>query len=99
MRTTCPQRSLSKRSPVESGAASSGGYRWNGLLKLFLNHRHGQFTWVSRADAAKVNEALAKLVCHNLCCVIMSQCEWGIEPVFWKNEPEEAGPAVLPFVR
>jgi transposase len=56
----------------------------------------------SRSDVAKVNEALAKLVCHNLCCLIMSQCELGIEPVFWQNE--EAGrtddqPDLLPMVR
>jgi len=40
----------------------------------------------SRSDTAKVNEALAKLVCHNLCCVIMSQCELGIEAEFWPKE-------------
>lgn len=45
-----------------------------------------------------VNEALAKLLCHNLCVLIMSQCELGIEPVFWQNEPAE-GADVLPLVR
>lgn len=55
----------------------------------------------SRSDTAKVNEALAKLVCHNLCCVIMSQCELGIEPIFWQNEEqaESDGPENLPLVR
>ncbi len=33
-----------------------------------------------------VNESLAKLICQNLTCVIMSQCELGIEAEFWKGE-------------
>jgi hypothetical protein len=55
----------------------------------------------SRSDTAKVNEALAKLVCHNLCCVILSQCELGIEPVFWQNQEQADpdNPAILPLVR
>jgi hypothetical protein len=44
------------------------------------------------------NEVLCKILCHNVCCLIQSQCELGIEPVFWQNEP--AGkPDVLPMVR
>jgi transposase len=56
----------------------------------------------SRTSAAMVNEVLAKLVCHNLCCVILSQIELGIEPVFWKNDAVASDgnrPAVLPMVR
>jgi transposase len=54
----------------------------------------------SRSDTAKVNEALAKLVCNNLCAVILSQCELGIEPIFWQNEQaEENRPDVIRFVR
>ncbi len=37
----------------------------------------------AKTPAAMVNEALAKIVCHNLTCVIMSQCELGIEAEFW----------------
>ena len=33
-------------------------------------------------------KSLAKLLCQNLCCVILSQAELGIEPVFWKGEPK-----------
>jgi transposase len=39
----------------------------------------------ARTPAAMVNESLAKLVCHNLTCVIMSQCELGIDAEFWKE--------------
>jgi len=55
----------------------------------------------SRSDTAKVNEALAKLVCNNLCAVILSQCELGIEPIFWHNDAAEleGRPDVLRFVR
>jgi hypothetical protein len=52
----------------------------------------------ARNPVAMVNEALCKFVCHNLCCVIQSQCELGIEATFWDTEPE--GPlAVLPLTR
>ena len=33
----------------------------------------------SKTDVAMVNETLAKFICNNLCCVIMSQAELGIE--------------------
>jgi transposase len=51
----------------------------------------------SRSEHAKVNEALAKIVCHNLCCVILSQCELGIEANFWEDEKTDGAPAILPF--
>lgn len=37
----------------------------------------------SRTDAAMKNEALAKLLCHNICCLIHSMFELGIEAKFW----------------
>ena len=37
----------------------------------------------SKTDTAMVNEALAKVLCHNICCVIQSMYELGINPVFW----------------
>jgi hypothetical protein len=52
----------------------------------------------SRTDTAMKNEVLCKLLCHNVCVLIQSQCELGIEPVFWQNEPAE-NRAVLPLVR
>ncbi len=78
----------------------------------FLRHYHKRsnvestFSAVKRkfGDAVRskdatgmVNEALCKFVCHNLCCVILSQIELGIEAAFW---PKEDGPQdVLPLVR
>ncbi len=54
----------------------------------------------SRSDTAKVNEALSKLVCNNLCAVILSQCELGIDPVYWEDAPTKKDrPDVLPMVR
>jgi transposase len=36
----------------------------------------------SKTDTAMVNEALAKLLCHNLCCLVSAWFELGIEPTF-----------------
>lgn len=54
----------------------------------------------SKTDVAMKNEVLCKFLCHNICVIIQSQCELGIEPVFWENEPADTGnPDVLPLVR
>ena len=39
----------------------------------------------SKCDVAMKNEVLCKFLCHNICCVIMSQVELGIEATFWKD--------------
>jgi transposase len=49
----------------------------------------------SRTDTAMRNEVLCKFLCHNLCCVISSQIELGIAPVFWPEAPAES-PVGLP---
>jgi transposase len=36
----------------------------------------------SKLDVAMKNEVLAKCLCHNLCCVIQSMHEFGIDPTF-----------------
>jgi transposase len=36
----------------------------------------------SKGDLAMKNEVLAKIVCHNICCLISAIYELGIEPVF-----------------
>jgi transposase len=51
----------------------------------------------SRNDVAMVNEALCKFLCHNLCCVILSQIELGIEATFW-DDKQEGQRDVLPLV-
>ena len=56
----------------------------------------------SKTPAAMVNEVLAKLVCNNLTCVILSQCELGIEAEFWQDDgaDKDGGcPDVLTLVR
>ena len=45
----------------------------------------------SRTPPAMVNECLAKFICNNLCCVIMSQIELGIEAEFWQNDKASEG--------
>lgn len=36
----------------------------------------------SKGDTAQINEALCKILCHNICCLIRSMFEFGIEPDF-----------------
>ena len=36
----------------------------------------------SKGDVAQTNEALCKILCHNLCCLIQSMFEFGVEPNF-----------------
>ena len=52
----------------------------------------------SKSDIGQLNEVLCKVLCHNLCVLIQSQCELGIDPVFWP-EPEKGKAGVLPMVR
>jgi len=40
----------------------------------------------SKTKTAQVNEALCKVLAHNLCCVIQSIYELGIEPTFWETQ-------------
>ena len=37
----------------------------------------------SKLPAAQTNEALLKLLCHNICCLIQSTYELGITVEFW----------------
>jgi hypothetical protein len=39
------------------------------------------------------NEVLCKSLCHNICCLIQSQIELGIEPVFCGEQPAATFPA------
>ena len=52
-----------------------------------------------RNPVTMVNEVLCKVQCHNICAIIMSQCELGIEPVFWPNTEPQGAQDVLPLVR
>jgi transposase len=40
----------------------------------------------AKTDTAMKNEVLAKVICHNICCVISSWYELGIEPGFWARK-------------
>jgi hypothetical protein len=71
-----------KRSNVES--------LFSAVKRKFSDHVR------SRTPDAMVNEALAKLLCNNLCCVILSQCELGIKAELWKNRKAAVNQAQLP---
>lgn len=40
----------------------------------------------SKSDTAQENEALCKVLCHNIYCLIQAIYELNIAPVFWKDE-------------
>jgi hypothetical protein len=50
-------------------------------------------------DTSTKNEILCDLLCYNICVLIQSQCELGIEPVFWANRPAPVTADILPMVR
>ncbi len=41
----------------------------------------------SKTNIAMKNEVLAKFVAHNICCLIQSMHEFGVDPVFWAEKP------------
>lgn len=43
----------------------------------------------AKSPIAQVNEVLCKVLCHNICCLIQSIYELGLEPTFWTLEAEE----------
>src|SRR5438067_9531997 len=72
-------------------------FRREEFLKHYHQRSNAESTWSmlkakfrdcvrSKTDVAMKNEVLCKILCHNICCLIMSQCELGIEPAFWNNE-------------
>jgi hypothetical protein len=40
----------------------------------------------SKTDTAMVNEALCKILRHNLCCLVQSACELGVTAKSWGKE-------------
>ena len=46
----------------------------------------------SKTDVAMTNEALCKVLWHNLCCLIQSACELGIAAKFWGEAVEVSIP-------
>ncbi|MFL6336902.1 MAG: transposase [Pyrinomonadaceae bacterium] len=39
----------------------------------------------SKSSTGQVNEVLCKVLCHNVCCLIQSIYELGVEPRFWEE--------------
>lgn len=42
----------------------------------------------SKSERGQINEALCKVICHNLCVLVQSIYELGIEPRFFATDPE-----------
>jgi hypothetical protein len=41
--------------------------------------------WRSKIKTAQINEALCKVLCHNICCLIQSMYELNLRAKFWKE--------------
>ncbi|MBA3631597.1 MAG: transposase [Acidobacteria bacterium] len=39
----------------------------------------------SKTRIAQINEALCKILAHNICCLIQSMFEFGVKPEFWRE--------------
>ena len=44
----------------------------------------------AKTPTAQVNEVLCKVLCHNICVLINSIFELGLEPTFWTSDTKEA---------
>lgn len=44
----------------------------------------------SKTFTAQANEALCRILCHHLCCLIQSAYELGTEATFWSDEEQTA---------
>jgi len=44
----------------------------------------------AKSPIAQVNEVLCKVLCHNICVLVQSIYELGIEPIFWTFETKDA---------
>jgi transposase len=49
----------------------------------------------SKTPVAQVNEVLCKVLCHNICVLIQSIYELGLEPEFWTLDAKEPAPIKL----
>ncbi len=51
----------------------------------------------AKTPTAQVNEVLCKILCHNICVLIQSLSELGLEPTFWNCRAEMASAQQLPL--
>ncbi len=55
---------------------------WLFLPQVALTAKFGDSVR-SKTERAQINEALCKVLCHNICCLIQSMYELGLKPKFW----------------
>jgi len=80
-------------------------YFYNFNREVFLQHYHKRsnvetvFSMIkskfgssvrAKTPTAQVNEVLCKVLCHNICVLIQSIYELGLEPTFWTIETKES---------
>ncbi len=52
---------------------------------FMIKAKFGGKLW-SKGETSQVNEALLKVICHNIVVLVQSIYELGIAPVFWPGE-------------
>ena len=52
----------------------------------------------AKTPTAQVNEVLCKILCHNICVLIESICELGLEPTFWNCRAKMTPARQLPLL-
>jgi hypothetical protein len=60
-------------------------YQKRSNVKTVLKAKFGE-RLRSKTETSQINEALCKVLCHNLRCLIQSIHELGIEPTFWTED-------------
>ena len=91
-----------KSNSTASSVGTKQDPMWKWFFHYYMEHYHKRsnvettFSMIkakfgerlrSKTYTAQVNEILCKVLCHNVCCLIQSIYELGVEPSFWtKNE-------------
>ncbi len=84
------ERKLQSGSSVRKAVSASKDLSWRSwsislrcLSFIIQRSEMDKVEFRSKAKTAQTNEILCKILCHNVCCLIQSIYELGIEPTFW----------------
>ena len=79
------QTQLKPRRPATARPSDRGGSALSRRApRIEIKAKFGGKVW-SKKETGQVNEALLKVVCHNIVVLVQSLYEMGIAPVFWRK--------------
>ena len=83
--SSLPLAAIEEDFAVDSSGLSTGVYqRWDDAKWGKVRTEFGD-DLRSKTERAQINEALCKILCHNICCLIQSMYELNLTPKFWKE--------------